>query len=85
MIQIRFLRLLLLDVEWKRIHKFGFNLIKVTSSRVLWFLYTGTIGTPGVSARLQAAAVYIANLFLLTSDTTVQIIKDIDVDPDTVG
>ncbi|XP_062603242.1 uncharacterized protein LOC134265019 [Saccostrea cucullata] len=44
----------------------------------------GTLGLPEISARLQSAAVYIANLFLLTSDTTVQIIKDIDVDPGTV-
>ncbi|XP_061173973.1 uncharacterized protein LOC133183060 [Saccostrea echinata] len=44
----------------------------------------GTLGSPEISARLQSAAVYIANLFLLTSDTTVQIIKDIDVDPETV-
>lgn len=44
----------------------------------------GTLGSPEDSARLQAMAVYIANLFLLTSDTTVEIIKDIDVDPTTV-
>lgn len=48
-------------------------------------LSSGTLGRPEDSARLQAVAVYIANLFLLTSDTTVEIIKDIDVDPTTVG
>lgn len=50
-----------------------------------WCLSSGTLGSPEDSARLQAMAVYIANLFLLTSDTTVEIIKDIDVDPTTVG
>ncbi|KAK7493419.1 hypothetical protein BaRGS_00015319, partial [Batillaria attramentaria] len=49
-----------------------------------FLIITGTRGTSEMTRNIQAYAVYIANLFLLTSDAYSPVVKDVDVTPEQI-
>ena len=49
------------------------------------YCITGTIGTASDTQLLRDYAVYIANLFFLTSDTVASVVKDVDLTTVTSG
>ena len=49
------------------------------------YCITGTIGTASDTQLLRDYAVYIANLFFLTSDTVAFVVKDVDLTTVTSG
>ena len=48
-------------------------------------LFLGTTGDTSMQQYILQAAVYIANLFFLTSDTSVSIVKDTELDEEDAG
>ena len=50
-----------------------------------WYMFAGTNANREASIIIQQMAVYISNLFFLTSDAYTQIIRDIDLNEDIKG
>ena len=50
-----------------------------------FFFHAGTQSKQHITERIQSYAVYIANLFFLTSDALAPVVKDVDVTPQQIG
>lgn len=46
---------------------------------------SGTLGDPEVKQKILISAVYIANLFLLTSDAVAHVVNDVDISSQQLG
>lgn len=51
----------------------------------IYFLSSGTRGEQHATERMLSYAVYIANLFFLTSDTLATVVKDVDISAQQIG